>query len=69
MTPHRLRCGALHLSARRSRQSANIIHLQALIPIKTKVPRITRISLIYGNPHLLASVIVNEICGILGFTN
>jgi len=26
MSPHRLRRGALHLPARRSRQSANVIH-------------------------------------------
>jgi hypothetical protein len=30
MAPHRLRRGALHLPARRSRQSATFIHYQAL---------------------------------------
>jgi hypothetical protein len=30
MAPHRLRRGALHLPARRSRQNATFIHYQAL---------------------------------------
>jgi hypothetical protein len=30
MSPHRLRRGALHLPARRSRQNATFIHLQVL---------------------------------------
>src|SRR5205809_2247386 len=39
MSPHRLRRGALHLPARRSRQNAHLISLRALIPRDTQTQR------------------------------
>ncbi|MGD0099843.1 MAG: hypothetical protein ABSC60_05820 [Acidobacteriota bacterium] len=43
MTPHRLRRGASHLPARRSRQNATFIHYQALTTKYTKLTKDLRV--------------------------
>jgi hypothetical protein len=46
MTPHRLRRIASHLPARRSRQNATFIHLQALSAVKVISKAQSRLSAI-----------------------